>query len=214
MKRLGGIALLVLAALALGAAAGVVTVGQFSAGDLAGWEPEEFHGLTTYSLVEMDGRKVLKAVSRGSASALVKKIEVDPDKGSMLSWSWKIEGILPEGDGRTKAGDDFAARVYVLFPSFLFWNTRAINYVWANQLPVGRTWPNAFTGDNVMMMAVNSGNGQAGQWVSHRRDLAADFRRCFGEEPSAIGAIAVMTDSDNTAHQAVAYYGDITLSSK
>jgi len=63
----------------------------------------------------------------------------------------------------------------------------------------------------VMMMAVNSGDGQAGQWVSHRRDLAADFHRCFGEEPPGIGAIAVMTDSDNTKGSAVAYYGDITL---
>ncbi|MBU4278005.1 MAG: DUF3047 domain-containing protein [Proteobacteria bacterium] len=214
MKRPLGIALLALAALALGAAAGVVTVGHFSAGDLAGWEPKEFKGLTTYSLVEVDGRKVLKAVSESSASALIREIEADPAKTPTLSWSWKIEKTLPGGDGRSKAGDDFAARVYVVFPSFLFWNTRALNYVWANKLPVGRTWPNAFAGDNVMMMAVNSGNGQAGQWVSHRRDLAADFRRCFGEEPPAIGAIAVMTDSDNTKGSAVAYYGDITLSSK
>jgi len=214
VKRLLGIALLALAALALGAAAGVVTVGHFSAGDLAGWEPKEFKGLTAYSLVEMDGRKVLKAVSEASASALIREIKADPAKTPMLSWSWKIEGTLPGGDGRSKAGDDFAARVYVVFPSFFFWNTRALNYVWANKLPVGRTWPNAFAGDNVMMMAVNSGNGQAGQWVDHRRDLAADFRRCFGEEPPGIGAIAVMTDSDNTKGGAVAYYGDITLSSK
>lgn len=214
MKRLLGVALLALAALALGAAAGVVTVGHFSAGDLAGWEPEEFKGVTTYSLVREDGRQVLQAVSRGSASALVKKIEADPAQTPMLSWSWKIEGTLPGGDGRSKAGDDFAARVYVVFPSFFFWNTRALNYVWANKLPVGRAWPNAFAGDNVMMMAVNSGDGQAGKWVSHRRDLAADFRRLFGEEPPGIGAIAVMTDSDNTKGSAVAYYGDITLSSK
>lgn len=214
MKRLLGPLLLALAALALGAAAGVLTVGDFSGGDLKGWEPEEFSGVTNYRPALVDGKRVLQAVSRGSASALVKKIEADPAQRPMLSWSWKIEGTLPKGDGRTKAGDDFAARVYVVFPSFLFWNTRALNYVWANQLPVGRVWPNAFAGDNVMMMALNSGNGQAGQWVSHRRDLVADFRRCFGEEPPAIGAVAVMTDSDNTGGRAVAYYGDITLSSR
>ncbi|MCF8042841.1 MAG: DUF3047 domain-containing protein [Desulfarculaceae bacterium] len=211
MKRALGIALLALAALTLGAAAGVITVGHFSAGDLAGWEAKEFKGLTSYSLVETHGRTVLKAVSQSSASALIKNIEADPANTPMLSWSWKIEKTLPGGDGRTKAGDDFAARVYVVFPSFLFWNTRALNYVWANKLPVGHTWPNAFAGDNVMMMAINSGDGQAGQWVSHRRNLAADFRRCFGEEPPAIGAIAVMTDSDNTKGHAIAYYGDITL---
>lgn len=211
MRRLAAAALLVLAALSLGAAAGGLVVGRFSAGDLAGWEPEEFKGRTSYRLVETDGRRALKAVSQGTASALVKKIEADPGKRPMLSWSWKIQGVLPRGDGRAKEGDDFAARVYVVFPSFLFWNTRALTYVWANRLPVGRVWPNAFAGASVMMMAVNSGDGQAGRWVSHRRDLAADFRRCFGEDLPAIGAIAVMTDSDNTAGGAVAYYGDITL---
>jgi hypothetical protein len=214
VRRWAVIALLLGAALALGAAAGVVAVGRFNAGDLAGWEPKEFKGLTTYTLVREDGRQVLRAVSQKSASALIKEIEADPAKTPMLSWSWKIEGVLPQGDGRSKAGDDFAARVYVVFPAFFFWNTRAINYVWANKLPVDSFWPNAFAGNNVMMLAVNSGDGQAGQWVSHRRDLAADFRRCFGEEPPAIGAIAVMTDSDNTSGKAVAYYGDIALEPK
>jgi hypothetical protein len=120
--------------------------------------------------------------------------------------------VLPLGDGRRKEGDDYAARIYVVFPAFFFWNTRSLSYVWANRVPVGEMWPNAFAGKAVTMIAVDSGGAKAGQWVGHRRDVRADFRRVYGEDPPALGAVAVMTDSDNTRGRAVAYYGDISLS--
>jgi hypothetical protein len=44
--------------------------------------------------------------------------------------------------------------------------------------------------------------------------VAQDYRLLFGEEPSALGAVAIMTDTDNTGGQAVAYYGDISLAAR
>jgi hypothetical protein len=206
------LAALGLLALAVGAGTAPLVVGDFSAGELTGWEQEEFAGRTSYRIVQDNGRKVLQAVSRGNASALVKKLDLDINQRPILSWSWKIEGVLPVGDGRRKEGDDYAARIYVVFPAFFFWNTRSLSYVWANRLPVGEMWPNAFAGKAVTMIAVDSGGAKAGQWVGHRRDVRADFRRVYGEDPPALGAVAVMTDSDNTRGRAVAYYGDISLS--
>ncbi|MCF8031993.1 MAG: DUF3047 domain-containing protein [Desulfarculaceae bacterium] len=211
MRRVGLI-LLALLGLVLAAGLAPLVVGDFSGGDLSGWEPEEFSGRTAYSLVTDNGRQVLMAVSSGTASGLVKKVELELNDRPMLSWSWKIQGTLAKGNGLTKEGDDFAARVYLVFPSFFFWNTRAITYVWANRLPVGRAWPNAFTGKAVMMLAVDSGEAKAGQWVSHRRDVLADYRRLFGEDPPTLGAVALMTDSDNSKGRAKAWYGDIALS--
>jgi len=98
--------------------------------------------------------------------------------------------------------------VYVVFPSVLFWRTRAVNYIWANRLPRGAFLPNAYTG-NAVMVAVESGDGNAGRWVDEERDLVEDYRRAFGEDPSRIGAVAIMTDTDNTEEQAVAWYGAI-----
>ncbi len=190
-----------------------VKVGAFSAGDLTGWEEKVFQGHTKYQLVEDQGRMVLKAEARASASALIKTLRLDLRQYPLLRWSWKIEGTLPQGDERTKAGDDYAARVYVVFPSALFWRTRAINYIWANHLPQGQSLPNAFTA-NAMMLAVESGPARAGQWVSEERDIAADYRRLFGGQPGDMGAVAVMTDTDNTGGSAVAYYGDISLISR
>lgn len=151
------------------------------------------------------------ARSRGAASGLYKEVTLDPAKYPVLRWSWKIRGTIPKGNAMTKAGDDYAARVYVVFPrTFSFFRTRAVNYIWANRIPRGSTLPNAFT-SNAMMVAVESGDEKAGTWVAEERNVVEDYRMLFGEDPPAIGAVALMTDTDNTGGETVAYYGDITL---
>lgn len=185
-------------------------LGNFSAGDLSGWMPKAFQGKTFYSLVNEGERRVLRAESRQAASGLYKEVDLDPRKYPILRWSWKIEGTIPKGNGRTKEGDDYAARVYVVFPRTLFWRTKAINYIWANKIAKGETLPNAFT-SNAMMIAVESGDEKAGTWVTEERNVFEDYRTFFGEDPPAIGAVALMTDTDNTGGEAVAYYGDIFL---
>ena len=62
-----------------------------------------------------------------------------------------------------------------------------------------------------IMFAVRSGASRVGEWVEERRDLVADFRRAFGSDPPAGGAIAVMTDTDQTGESATAYYDDFRL---
>jgi hypothetical protein len=65
-----------------------------------------------------------------------------------------------------------------------------------------------------MLVAVESGNGNAGKWVNEERNIYEDYRKFFGEEPPLLGAVALMTDTDNTGEEAVAWYGDITLVSQ
>ena len=59
------------------------------------------------------------------------------------------------------------------------------------------------------MVAVESGDGNAGRWIDEERNLAEDYRLAFGEDPPRIGAVAIMTDTDNTGEEAVAWYGAI-----
>jgi hypothetical protein len=190
-----------------------IKLGDFSAGDLKGWEEKSFAGSTSYELVNQDGRRVLKAVSEKAASGLFKEVDIDLKKYPVLRWSWKVEGVLEKGDASTKSGDDYPARIYIVFPAFLFWNTRGINYIWANKLPQGQAVPNAYA-SQIIMVAVESGPEKSGQWVNEERNVYEDFKKLFGEEPPALGAVAIMTDTDQTGGRAVAYYGDITLSAK
>ena len=87
----------------------------------------------------------------------------------------------------------------------------ALNYIWANTLPKGEFVANPYT-DKTVMVAVNSGQQQVGEWVTVERDIVADYRKAFGEAPPPLAVIAIMSDSDNTGEQATAWYGDITLS--
>jgi hypothetical protein len=188
-----------------------VVVAAFSTGDLSGWSKKIFKGETDYSIIQAGDRKVLRAISKNAASGLVKKIDIDAFRYSRLRWSWKIEHTLKREDASKKSGDDFVARVYVVFPRILFWKTRAINYVWSAYLPKGAVLPNAYTA-NAIMVAVESGDGKAGTWVYEERNIFEDYRRFFGEAPSHLGAVALMSDTDNTGDEAVAYFGDIFLS--
>lgn len=204
--------LLVLAIASTGGAA--TAVGRFSAGDLTGWEEQTFRGKrkTTYTLVTDGDRTVVRATSDRAASGLLKKVDIAAKELPILRWSWKIGGIIRNGNALTKAGDDYAARVYVVFPRTLFWRTKAISYVWANHVPKGSSVPNAYTG-NVMMVAMESGGALAGKWIAERRNIYEDYVRLFGEEPPKLGAVAIMTDTDNTGTAATAWYGDISLDS-
>lgn len=208
-----GVVLFLLAAplcLAAPGIAGDLVLGNFRAGDLSGWAPRIFRGETSYGFVTEGGRRVLRAHSRGTASGLYRKVRLDPGLYPVLRWSWKIERTIAKGNERTREGDDYAARVYVVFPRGVFRGTRAINYIWANTLPRGESLPNPYSA-SAMMVAVESGNDKAGTWVSEERNVLDDYRRLFGEAPPPIGAVAIMTDTDDTGGEAVAYYGDIAI---
>jgi hypothetical protein len=174
------------------------------------WEEKSFKGKTHYQVIREDDQWCVKATSRSAASALYYKISYDLKEHPVLKWRWKVDHVLSKGDESKKEGDDYAARVYVVFPSLIFWNTKAINYIWANRLPVGESVPNPFT-SSAVMIAVESGSTHTGRWMEERRNVLEDYRTYFGQEPPPVGAIAIMTDTDNTGEEATACYGHIQI---
>nr|WP_261977559.1 DUF3047 domain-containing protein [Marinobacter sp. F3R11] len=198
-----------------------------------GWEPLEFPKIdqhSDYELAQDDGVQVVKAQTSGGASGLIARLNVNPEGSLMLSWRWKVSNVFEKGDARKKSGDDYPARIYVAFefqPDKAGFFERAkrktvallvgeelpgnaLNYIWANTLPEGEFVPNPYT-DKTVMVAVSSGSEKAGEWVSVERDIIADYREAFGENPPPVRGIAIMSDSDNTGEQATAWYGDISL---
>jgi hypothetical protein len=190
-----------------------VDVARFSLRQMRDWHTETFSGETHYQLTDEGQRTVLHATSQGTASGLVRRITIDLNTTPSLNWSWKIGNTFTGNDERSRGGDDYPARIYVIFSGGLFfWRARAINYVWSSHQPIGAIWPNAYT-SQARMIAVDSGNSKINQWVNHSRDIRADYRRLFGEEIDHVDAVAIMSDSDNTGQNAEAWYGDIWFSS-
>ncbi|MGE0876200.1 MAG: DUF3047 domain-containing protein [Burkholderiales bacterium] len=185
---------------------------------------------TQYALVADAGRTVLHARAEASTSGLTRELRVDPAAHPLLAWSWKAMRLVDKGDLATKDGDDFAVRLYVTFDldtsllsaadrmkvglARMIYGDRvpvaALCYVWDARAPVGTFAPNAYT-DRVRMVVVDSGPEKLGAWVSHQRDVAADFRRAFSLEPPAVNAVIIASDTDNTGESAEAYYGDVSF---
>lgn len=198
---------------------------------ITGWtafKPAPKASDTDYLLVQDGDRTVLKATARASMSGVIHPVRVDIREFPVLRWRWKVAGPVKSADMMTKEGDDYAARVYVMFDyplDKLSFGTRtkikiaesvygqkiptaALNYVWDNRYPIGTIQFNAYT-DRARMIVMESGSARAGQWITETRDLAADFRAAFGDDPPDIVGVALATDTDNTGETAAAWYGDI-----
>lgn len=204
------LALFILASLATARAATSLVIDDFEQGLSPRWEKKSFAGETRYQVSAEGNGKVLHARSQGAASGLIFKKEYRLSDYPLLSWRWKVSGIIPGGDETQKSGDDYAARVYVVFPHWFPPRTRTISYIWGNKLAKGAALPSPYTG-NAQMVAVESGTEQAGEWIVERRNVLEDYRRLFREEPPQVGAIAIMTDTDNTGASAEAWYDDLRI---
>lgn len=187
-----------------------VLLDDYNGGLSPKWEEKSFKGKTQYQVIREGDQWCIKATSRASASGLYYKMDYDLKEYPILKWRWKVDHVLSKGDESRKEGDDYAARVYVVFPSLMFWKTKALNYIWANRLPVGKGVPNPFT-SSAVMIAVESGSTNAGLWREERRNVLEDYRAFFGQDPPRVGAIAIMTDTDNTGEEATAWYGPIQI---
>ncbi len=186
------------------------------------WQAKEFSGKSIYSVEQHKGQMALKAISQNSASGLVLEKKIDLIATPYLNWSWLVEQTLSPLDERSKAGDDFVARVYVVIDGgFMVWNTKSLNYVWSSNQDKGLVWNNAFAGSSVKMMSVRGQQSQLGRWYDEQRNVYQDLIDTFGDKGSQkanrkayqyIDIIAIMTDTDNSGKDAETYYGDLFFS--
>jgi len=189
-------------------------VSAFPDATLDKWKEEAFIGNTRYELLNEEGVRVLKATANKTASVLYKRHTIDLKRTPWLDWSWKVDSVYNGIDETKKAGDDFPARLYVTARvGLLPWDTVALNYVWSSNQPVGTVWPNPHTAKSIMI-AMQSGDEKAGQWVTQRRNIADDFKSLFNIDVTHLLGYAVMVDGDNSAQVGSAYFGGIHFSRK
>jgi len=186
--------------------------------------------ITRYHWEHKDGRRALAADSEGSASMWRKAVARPADSLGQVSFSWWVQDLVADGNVADVSREDAPARVLFAFHGdigTLPARTRALfdlaealtgerppfatlMYVWDATAPVGTVIVNPRS-DRIRKIVVDSGSAHLRQWRDHRRDLAADYRKAFGEAPGALKAVAVMTDSDNTRSSVKSWYGSIDL---
>jgi len=161
---------------------------------------------------EDDSNQVLRVISEDGAGSLWRMLDLRPGLVGKIRWRWKIDGALSDDTNeKSKTGDDYAARVYVVFePHLVSWRTRAICYVWASGQPVGSTYKNPYS-HSVRMIVVESGKKNKREWVAEERNFVADYRKAFGANPKMVTGVAVMVDTDNSNQFAMSYFDDLSI---
>lgn len=224
--------MIVIAATLAAAATGPVWVGKFGTN---GTVPPPWRVVTVgkvkptlYRAAMVDGVGAMEAVADSSMALLARPLSVDLAATPILCWRWRIDAPVDAADMRRKSGDDYAARVYVAFDmpdSAMSAGTRlklsiarrmfgaavpdaALNYIWDNRHPVGTRAKSSYT-DRAELIVAETGAANAGEWVSERADVAADFARAFGGQPGKPIQLAVASDTDNTKSKARAAFADL-----
>lgn len=179
--------------------------------DPSRWKTIDLNGKTRYTIESHGVKSSLKADSRAGASILVTDVQFDPAIFEWLSWRWRVDRLVEGEDLASKKGSDAAARIYVYFDTpGLPWQKRALEYVWSATLPVGTLIRSPYPG-HPKMLVVESGAEHLGTWREVSRNLQDDYARCYGGHPPHVVAIGIMTDTDNTKSEAVAYYDGLRV---
>ena len=195
------------------------------------WEPfriSDKKKATRYWLTEEGGRTVLHAVAEGSASGLTRTAAFSLAERPIATWSWKVNRLIAAADNSKARTEDSPVRLVLAFDgdtgklprldqAALYVSRKVFGrempyatlmYIWSNKAPVGSLIENPHT-RRVQMVVASSGAAGVGAWQNLQRDIAADYRRAFKEEPGRVLYYGVMSDTDNTGESVEAWYGEI-----
>ena len=128
-----------------------------------------------------------------------------------IEWAWRVDRLQADADIRTKAAQDFAAAIFLIFeePMLFMKHTSVLSYVWTNdRVRAESLVESPYHPDTSRSIVIESGEERLGQWINERRNVAEDFRRAFGKDPpDLVKTIVLFTDNDQTGQPVVSYYG-------
>lgn len=196
------------------------------------WEPFYFPGkrYVAFEPVQVDGRAALRVHANSSVSILRQRFVPSMPSVGRLSFAWRVDGLPTDADLSVASQADSPVRVVLSFDGDRSrWPARthrlsemsrlltgeelpyaSLVYVWGAKETPGTVLVNPRT-DRIRKVVLDSGSAHVGQWRDHVRDVRADFRLAFGEEPGPLRVVALMTDTDNTESQLNAWYGALKL---
>jgi len=176
-----------------------------------GWEIRDQLGKKIYSLKKENSNQYLHALDKGDSVLLLKKISWNLKDYPVLKWSWMVRELPKGANERHGLTNDSAAAVYVLFKNRWFIPIpKYIKYVWSSSLPVGESFIyKLFRG----VIVLESGDQKIDTWITESVNISEDYKKIYGEEPTRIVGIGILTDANATHSTAEASYDDFEVSS-
>jgi hypothetical protein len=216
-KSIVGILVAILCSgIVVGAAA--VYLKEFNFNDekaLKKWNRMILNGEVNYQLVRDGDDGYVQAVSEKACSALYYRLGYKLKDYPYLRWQWRVLQFPDTSEAVTEEDrDDYAARVYVIFPFLCFTASTFLEYIWAEDIPIGTVVDSPF-GNNVKMVVARSGPVTEGEWVGETRNVYQDYIKAFGKKPRMrVGAVAIMCDADSTQTSAESLFDNIAIGSQ
>lgn len=168
---------------------------------------EEFH------VVEEDGNRMLRVFTHGEAVHIMMEngargFDWDIRKHPGLSWDWRALQLPENAREDDERLNDSGAALYVIFKmeGLLIRRPKTIKYVYSSTLPVGTQ----VSYGKLKVLVVASALDGIGNWVHIERDVQADYRRLFDDDPPTRPlSIRLWSDSDNTDTPAKADFDNL-----
>ena len=194
-----------------------VRVFEFTESEISKLQVRKVRGAdnkTQYTFGTNENGNFLKSVANNAASGLGKEVKIDLNKTPFINITWKIEKDLSGIKENSKKGHDYAARVFVIKKTGATpLSNRAINYVFSSNNEVGSNWPSPYTKksvDNVLASTKNNLN----EWVTVKSNVKEDFKKFHDLDVNNLDGIAIMSDTDNSKMESIAYFQNIYFSSE
>ena len=193
--------------------ADTVNVFEFSEDEMKTLKVKKIKGKTTYILGSNENGNYLRAEAEGKASGLGKEITINLLKTPFINITWKVEKDLSGIIENSKKGHDYAARVFVIKKTgATALSNRAINYVFSSNNLVGENWPSPYTKKSIDYV-LSTTKKNLDEWVTVKANVREHFKLLHDLEVDNLTGIALMTDTDQTKINTVAYYQNIYFSS-
>ena len=193
-----------------------VNVFEFTENELSTLKVRKVRGAdakTQYSLGNNENGKFIRAEANNSASGLGKEIKINLNDTPFLNITWKIEKDLSGIDEGSKKGHDYAARVFVVKKTGATpLSNRAMNYVFSSNNDVNTYHPSPFTKKSIDYV-LSTTKENLNQWVTVKVNVRDHFKKFHNLDLNEISGIAIMSDTDNSKLNSIAYYQNIYFSS-
>ena len=168
---------------------------------------------TKYTLGNNENGKYIKAEANNSASGLGKELKINLKKTPFLNITWKVEKDLTGIVENSKKGHDYAARVFVVKKTGATpLSNRAMNYVFSSNNDINTHHPSPFTKKSIDYV-LSTTKEDLNEWVTVKVNVRDHFKKFHDLDLDDINGIAIMSDTDNSKLNAIAYYQNIFFSS-
>jgi len=140
---------------------------------------------------------------KASAGIMCELKKMNLKKAPIMRWRWRALELPTGADGRAEGKGDQPIHIYVISGSLMA--QRCVSYTWETETPRAATQSfSLFMGvfEDTWWCIRNKEDG-TNVWFTEERDVAADFRKCYGFVPESV-AVMIFCKADQTKTQSAA----------